>query len=362
MNRYLISFTPLEPYFFGGERNLSYPGENSLYRQGYYIRSEELPSPTTILGAIRFLLLRMNGRKPEDTGALTAEEQALIGPDSFDPDAAEPQSFGAIRSVSPLLLLNRAENDDLLIPVPPDHRGQDGAEYTPFAEYAEAETADGRKIYTEEYDAKAGPSSGWVSLRTRRVISRGGLFSPVLRTGINRGREADGYFKKEYKRLKEGYAFAVYCDLEGAVDPGKVPDTVFLGQGKSSFRVSLAPAEGDPAAETGRFFASHPLTERYALIYVLGDAMITDGEDRGIYDGLLFAASGVRDFRTIRTVAREGRIHKQRQASFRHLLQAGSLLAAANREAAEAWIGRNACTNSEQIGMNQFVVLEGKAR
>ena len=361
MSRYLVTFTPLEPYFFGSERTLAWPGDRSLYKQGYYIRSEKWPLQTTLFGAVRFLLLQANGRKPGDTSALSEKEQALIGPESFDPDKTAPQPFGLIRSLSPLFLARQADGR-LLIPAPMDHRCGAGGRYTPFADYSgPAETADGPKIWTEEYNAKEGTVSGWLSLKDGTVLHNGSLFRPVPRTGINRGRQNDGYFKKEYQRLEEGYAFAAFCDLAGEPE-NPPPSVVYLGQGKSAFRVAFTPSATDWRETVRPLFESHPVLSRRALVYLPSDALVPDGGDRGVYDGLLFAAAGVRDFRTIVTVNAGDRIHRRKHPCFRHLLQAGSVLIAEIGQKAREWADRHSHPNAAQIGMNQFVILEEKAK
>ena len=74
MTRYLLRFTPLEPYFFGNERGLKYPGNKSQYQNLYFVRSENTPSQTTILGTLRFLVLQANGRSANDYSELKKNE------------------------------------------------------------------------------------------------------------------------------------------------------------------------------------------------------------------------------------------------------------------------------------------------
>ena len=134
MNRYQIRFTPMEPYFFGNERGLNYPGSMSQYQNLYFVRGENTPLQTTLLGALRFMMLQKHGRKPDDFSKLKGEddvkkdkeagidsvnEEKLIGKNSFDPENTQGQGFGVIKKLSPVFL-----TDDIgvhYIPAPMDH-------------------------------------------------------------------------------------------------------------------------------------------------------------------------------------------------------------------------------------------------
>ena len=62
MSVYKISFIPSGPYFFGNEKSFIYPGsENDKFGTLYYIKGENLPSQSTVLGALRYILLPEKG-------------------------------------------------------------------------------------------------------------------------------------------------------------------------------------------------------------------------------------------------------------------------------------------------------------
>ncbi len=54
--RYLIKLTPVDQFFFGG--NITF-GENKA-TQNYLVRSEKYPQQTTLLGMLRYQLLKTN--------------------------------------------------------------------------------------------------------------------------------------------------------------------------------------------------------------------------------------------------------------------------------------------------------------
>ena len=57
--KYLITFTPMEPYFFGGERTFGF-GKESDRKPPYYIVSEKKPSQPTLFGTLRYIILSQN--------------------------------------------------------------------------------------------------------------------------------------------------------------------------------------------------------------------------------------------------------------------------------------------------------------
>ena len=385
MSRYLVRFTPMEPYFFGNERTLSYPDSTSQYQNLYFVRGENTPLQTTLLGALRFMLLQKHGRKPDNFRKLKGEkeveedkqkgissvnEENLIGKNSFNPEIKQGQGFGVIKKLSPVFLTDAIGIH--YIPAPMDHNladeeknTDDHTEYAPFRQYHAIETADGKKLFTAEYDVKKGTASGFMSLADGSIHED--LFSGSLRVGINRREQENGFFKKEYKRLKTGFSFAVYCDLDEAWE--NMPETVFLGQGHSTFRVQAESADEHPGIEkeTLDFFRQHPLFTQngaYTLLYCLGDSFMTseDTDGRtGLYDGLLFSVTDTRDFRSMQTKSEDGgRLTRSKQSMLYHLMKAGSVLIAENDEAARAWLNRYKHPNAETIGFNTFVGIESE--
>lgn len=250
-DKYLVTFTPKEPYFFGNEKSFIYPKSkgNGQFGNKYYIKSELSPSQSTLLGAVRYLMIPE--KKQDRSAYVKTDLDALIGPASFNPEDPE-QEFGKIQKISPIFL-REDETADMLIPTPLNHqvktKGEDGKAvtnkvYTPFETYTAVSDTDSR-LYTKDYNAKFGIADGYVSLEKKTVLSADELFSPTVRVGINRSSENDGFFKKEFVTLKEGYSFAVYLTLADGAEPPADKQTVFLGQNKSAFTVRVTAAEDD---------------------------------------------------------------------------------------------------------------------
>lgn len=94
---YRFKLKPLEPFFFGGEKH-TVEGERILNE--YYMKSLYYPQQTTLLGMLRFLLLKLTPEVFNGTYITDKEGAArLIGPLSFD---GVQESFGFIKKLSPL--------------------------------------------------------------------------------------------------------------------------------------------------------------------------------------------------------------------------------------------------------------------
>ena len=108
MSRYQIALTPVDKFFFGGDMTFKAEGRGELNEdfQSYVIQSGRFPQQTSLLGMLRFLILR-NDPACFRNGRITDKAKAtvLIGPGSFAVNSSEaapgkPKDFGVIRSLS----------------------------------------------------------------------------------------------------------------------------------------------------------------------------------------------------------------------------------------------------------------------
>ena len=91
---YLLTLQPMEPYFFGNEKTFSFDPQTPADNR-YFIRSERLPLQTTVLGALRYLLMPVKNSNYRYTHCQQQQNEAIIGSASFQMDG-EKQSFGTI--------------------------------------------------------------------------------------------------------------------------------------------------------------------------------------------------------------------------------------------------------------------------
>ncbi len=366
MATYKVIFKPVEPYFFGNEKNFVYPGQkiNSAYSSSYFIKSEKTPSQSTILGALRYIFLPYKWEDGgfDDSTKREANEKA-VGEKSFNVNETK-QEFGLIKNISPVFICgkNSFGENVTLIPTPMDHNRakkiserkhkitkEDILKYSPFEAYIETKTSEDEKLYADDFDVKKGIENSYVSIQNGEIFSESDLFETDLRIGINRSNKKDGFFKKEYRMLKDGFAFAVYADLE-IENPSN--QCVFLGQGKSPFTVTFFEEDNKLISDTEALLKYTHTDFSYQFIYCFGDTFVKDFNDENV----LFCAVDTKDYRSFETTGK-GQIEKG-DCLYR-LLKAGSIIICKN---SAEWINANENKNAETIGFNTFVTIGGNVK
>lgn len=340
MKTYLVKFKPLEPYFFGNEKNFVFPKEEGVSGNSnptsYYIRSENGPSQSAILGALRYILLP---HKKNDWNYTQQEWEAnnrIVGKKGFDPTEDNPD-YGVIESISPVFLYNNSKkevNEAIYVTLPFDCKSK---EYDTFTEYKTINTVKGKKYYTDEYDAKKGIESGYVRLDKKEVLYTDEIFAKSTRVGINRSANEKGFFKKEYVSLKEEYSFAVYMTIkEDEICPED--NTVFMGQGKSTFAVSFIETDENPI-ETG---VKKIINDN--IVYCLSDCFV----DSSVYDMCYFAITKTKTYRMYtkksRTVNKGSKLYR--------LVTAGSIFIPRDKD---EFLNEVRKKHLSKIGYNVFV-------
>ncbi len=259
MKSYLVTLSPLEPYFFGGERGFGFGTVKGSLKQRYFISSLHTPSQTTLLGALRYAVLSANDALISDYSRGSADRERadiLVGAESFD--FSRENRFGVIGSIHPLFII---DGEDYLVPMPMNHKnGQ--SHYTPISmkPCPKGITLSTGTSYASDYVVKEGCGDGWLNLTDHSVMpleydpqKEKGLFQSVIRVGINAHRgekpetrnDDESFFKKEYKFLRKG-KFAFFADMEQEYARGLENGVaVFLGQSRSAFVLKAVRREND---------------------------------------------------------------------------------------------------------------------
>ena len=105
MNKYQITLTPIDKFFFGGDMKFKVGNRNDEERySSYLIRSTMFPQQTSLLGMLRFLILRNSGNKVFKDGTIQdkAKVKELIGKQSFTVNDHDHglNDYGKIKSLS----------------------------------------------------------------------------------------------------------------------------------------------------------------------------------------------------------------------------------------------------------------------
>ncbi len=366
MAEYKITFTPSGAYFFGNEKRFSY---NKQKDSPYFIEGEKMPSQSTILGALRYILLPIK----KFSELSDAKNVDAVGEQGFNMDGGTIQSFGKIKSVSPIFI-NRG--NELFVQTPFDHncsnpekRGE-GKEkrkyYTPMKEYKSIKSSNGQTLYLADYDVKYGLADSFMSLEDGHLEEE--LFETDVRIGIGIKDQENAFFKKAYKCLKKGYSFCVFAKIENSI-PDNATETVMLGQGKVPFYVRFEEVNDDKGYNN---IINEKIQSAFNLkkvgvdrIYCVSDML----SGPNLYDKMKMAIVQTKDYRSFYTnekgYARGSTLHRLVKAGSVFIpmddFETASNIVSEATEIKDNWTNiTNEQKNAKQIGYNQFIYIIGE--
>lgn len=257
MSKYLITLTPMGSYFFGGERSFTVGEDDKNELASYIVESNLFPQQTSLLGMLRFWLLRNSDAFDVIENKITDEEKAieLIGSKSFcieGNNIQQKSSFGQIKSIGYCFLQKKEKENGYIniLPSPLDYKLNIDFSKPLTAYYNGVE----KKIPTITYKNNEGnkPYTAKDGL-TRRYISESGVFEEKdifikdRRIGINRdiktGRTDDNsLYKQVFYSLADGFRFAFVAEFSADFqlkDKYKQKQIVELGGDSSKFILEI---------------------------------------------------------------------------------------------------------------------------
>ena len=240
---YLFTFKPLEPWFFGEEKNFgfdNFKNENErIIKNNYFIKSGRMPSQSTIIGAIRYLILKKKNILSKNSVILDEDQKKYIGDTSFDLKK-ENQTFGKIKKIGPIHLYDGEEeyfripyclkiSNDVIQAYEMQKKGKRNNK---------------EMLLPKNYNAKEGLVDGFISVsngihyKKSKDIFDGITKTRILKNSRNESdKREDAFFKKQYMYFKdEKWSFCCKVELEDDIDIDiNKKDTVYMGQDKSLF-------------------------------------------------------------------------------------------------------------------------------
>lgn len=282
MHFYKITLTPVGSFFFGGEQTF-----DNGSSQSYLAHSNRYPQQTTLLGMIRYQLLKYHNLLP-----LSAENKdtaaKIIGKNSFCMSVNKKQSFGHIKAISPVFIQNN--NNEPLLPTPFTH----GMEITFNGQDAQRLYLNGQiKNAIPEclaFDSKVYSTTGTLiasNQETKDLVKYSDIFLSTSQIGITKADNLDddkkGFYKQVSFRFKEsGTCFAFYLALDEDLDQGdkkenKMDEFVFIGAQRSCFKMSVEKLPNDTpfSDKTGLplpFVPEHP----QGSVLIVSPTYVTD--------------------------------------------------------------------------------------
>lgn len=231
---YLITLTPTGKFFFGGDMKFKVGKEDNEEFDSYIIKSNRFPQQTSLLGMLRFLILRNAGPEVFNDNKIinTDLAQNLIGPESFKANKENP-NFGVIDRISPCFIIDKKNNEFSPIPITAN-----GAEY-------DFELKEG-ELYSDKYNAKDGISDNFSKYFVNDL--RMGLLKEPEGKKRSRDEENDALFKQENLRFKNDenseYCFAFYASIDESVNLTNYSrQIVSLGADSSMFAIEIEEKE-----------------------------------------------------------------------------------------------------------------------
>lgn len=251
MSKYKITLTPVDKFFFGGDMTFCVGNDDNDYfnRQysSYIIKSSMFPQQTSLLGMLRFLILRKAGEAVFKNNRIVDKKASisLIGSSGFKVtyDDGKRNAFGIIKNISHVRVL----------------RDKTELEFAPlfedidFDKYTEGSYNFGKlkipKLSREQYDAKDGLDRALTDGANRYDLSH--VFVEDRRMGISRSltsgkTDAGALFKQISYRFNDEEAkhcFVFYADVDN-IDLTKYDgELVSVGGDNSQFIIGITKSE-----------------------------------------------------------------------------------------------------------------------
>jgi len=288
MNKQVIVYLkPVDKYFFGTETTFGDERKN----QNYLVHSMPYPQQTSLLGMLRFELLKQNQLLPLSKHAAQAEN--LIGKKSFD--ASAEQTFGVIEKISPLFVEHKKEF--LYFGNQKEELTFSAVEGNCFLNGAKTKIP-----FLTDYDAKKHYEPVLFTPDNKIRIAFDKVFISDSQVGISKTTdddEADAFYKQTFFRMKNGFRFAFILNYntdykhDNKTFSVKLENTfVTLGGEKSQFEMKIE----DFSQSFTDIFAHQKLINDKKVV-LLSDAFVTEN----IYDKCTFAITETQDFRFVKT-------------------------------------------------------------
>jgi len=309
---YLVKLTPHDKFFFGGETTF---GEGNV---NYFVKSNYFPQQTSLLGLIRYQLLRQSKNGIfKNNKILEADKAAkLIGEESYK--FGNGFNFGAIKNLSPVFITN--ENGDNYFTANKEYQWvvvdkETKKEINNFVFRQFNKIKKGSSVITvgkdfipklEKYEAKDGLPDLLIdnSLSIRYYDYKketqnspfNGVFIEHRQVGIRKnykGKTEDkAFYVQSFYRLKKGYSFAFILELDDEVN-FSTNELVTLGGEQSKFRMEVIKY----AKEFRDILPQYESSKNVDKVVLVSDAYVSNK----IFVDCDFAVTDTIDFRSIKS-------------------------------------------------------------
>lgn len=246
-NRYLAKLTPIGKYYFGGENtfNTRDKANNSEVVNNYLVRSREYPQQTTLLGMLRFAILKQYGLLTKSR----TEWKGKIGEKSFNGADPEITRWGIIESISALFLMN---DTGKYVPAGFDRQFYNN-EYDPaielvptILENVSSSYSDRSFHWLEKYNTKEKWIMLWKNAADDHIIGPSQIFAESFQVGITKAKKniptTDAFYKEFFYQLLDQFAFGFYVTTHEPLKNFDEPIVIQAGGDQSLFQLRISEA------------------------------------------------------------------------------------------------------------------------
>jgi len=367
MTTYRIDLTPDESYFFGGENTF---GENNS--DNYFVRSVRFPQQTTLLGTLRFLLLKhedlmdKNGKVPVQKKAL---EKEIIGTTGFSPEN-DTTGYGKIKRLSPVFI-NGADGDYVVQSrefglkwvddefsgvkaktlVPLKYRQEKGIsvisnekKFIPRLEGFDSKTTfpdlllnltNGKMRFFDFNPEKTLDEMNGIFVEHEQIgirIPKKKENKAINKDNNETDKNEKGLYKQVSYQLREGFCFRFFADIDIDLKTEKLPEFIKMGASQSWFRLKIENVKPDAIQQFDKMF--HPShfsfpNSRQGKIVLQSDSFV----NKEFMDKISFAVSDIITIKYLYTPDKNGQFVNQlagfnmdKSEKFYDLLKRGTVL------------------------------------
>ena len=214
--RYLITLTPLEPFFFGGDITFGELGNEN--NSSYLVHSRHFPQQTALLGMLRKEILIQKGFLTKKTRGewvekgLKSEAKTFVGEAKFQFD--KKQEFGILESISPVFLMQNNQK---------------------FIKKVAIDTLTYEDKLLKGYKPKKNIYDNFTALDNVKNLKTEEIFEARKQIGNAKFDSENSLYKKTSYSLKNNFKFAFYIECKEALKD----DFITLGGDKSSFKMEV---------------------------------------------------------------------------------------------------------------------------
>lgn len=290
MSKYLIKLKPYDKFFFGTGKEF---GEDN---QNYFIVSSYFPQQTTLLGMLRYQMLRQAGDEVFSDDKIQSPQKAteLIGKHSFNAD--EMNDFGKIESISPVFLIQNGE--EKIYPCSREY--QKNSSSNSIAYIAGEFEMNGDQVVVKKYNPKMGLDD--LFLNGDDYLSYDDVFIPTTQVGIRKkyegGTDESAFYMQTFYRFAASeqcndpmFEFAFYATLQ---DDTQITSEslVYMGGERQPFQMTV-----ENVTEGYSCNREYLPTNGFHKIILLSDAY----HEGNLSKQCDFAITGLRNFSCLKT-------------------------------------------------------------